>query len=98
MQAEVRDNSVDLWLDDVDTFSWANKPSDSWPCSTLSGKHLYASFDRNGLNDLRIDGMESDCPADEFNAITSDFLEKILPTTHPCYYVTVGQFKQENQR
>ncbi|MCL4540283.1 MAG: hypothetical protein M1378_11930 [Bacteroidetes bacterium] len=96
MEADVRDNSVDLWLNDVDTFDWANRSGASWPCSALSGKFVYASFDRNGLVDLRIDGMQDDCPADELNALTSDFLEKLLPENHPCYYVTVGQFKQEN--
>jgi hypothetical protein len=31
-------------------------------------------------------------PADEFNAITSDFLRDALPPDHPAWFATVGQF------
>ena len=65
-----------LWLSANDTYNWAHKSGASWPCSVLSGHRLKASFDKeNDLIDLTIDGQYKDCPADEFNAIASDFLK-----------------------
>lgn len=64
-----------LWLSAKDTYNWAHRPHNKWPCSVLSGHRLYAEFDKTGdLIDMTIDGRIKDCPADEFNAITSDFL------------------------
>jgi len=66
-----------LWLSANDTYSWAHKSNAKWPCSVLSGHRLYADFDRYGnLADFTIDGKCKDCPVDEFDAITSDFLNK----------------------
>ena len=65
-----------LWLSANDTHNWANRVGASWPCSALSSHRLYAEFDKDGdLIDMAIDGKSKDCPADEFNAITSDFLQ-----------------------
>jgi len=65
-----------LWLSANDTYNWAHKSGASWPCSALSGHRLYAEFDKdNNLIDMTIDGKCKDCPADEFRAITSDFLK-----------------------
>ena len=65
-----------LWLSANNTYDWAHKSGAIWPCSTLSGHRLYAQFDSYGdLIDMTIDGKSKDCPADEFNAITSDFLK-----------------------
>ena len=65
-----------LWLSANDTHNWANRVGASWPCSALSIHRLYAEFDKDGdLIDMTIDGKSKDCPADEFNAITSDFLQ-----------------------
>lgn len=65
-----------LWLSANDTYNWAHKPSAFWPCSVLSGHRLYAQFDNYGdLIDMAIDGRYKDCPADEFNAITADFIK-----------------------
>ena len=84
--------SVLLWLSASDTSNWASR----WPCSCLRGKRLFAAFDENGLYDVAVNGGrgEQDCPGDEFNAITADFIKTRLPKEHPCYFVTVGQFKQ----
>lgn len=66
---------VQLWLSANDTYNWAHKSGASWPCSVLSDHRLYAEFDETGdLIDMAIDGKIKGCPADEFNAITSDFL------------------------
>ena len=71
-------NFVKLWLSANDTFSWANKSGAAWPCSFLSGKRLFAEFDQGDLIDLDINGGRGsqDCPSDEFNAITDDFLKE----------------------
>lgn len=66
-----------LWLSKKDTYKWTHKANASWPCSFLSGKSLRAEFDNTGdLVDVRTNGKYGcNCPADEFNAITSDFLK-----------------------
>ena len=64
-----------LWLSANDTYDWAHRPGNSWPCSVLSGHRLRAEFDEEqNLMDLTIDGRSKDCSADEFNAIVSDFM------------------------
>ena len=65
-----------LWLTAQDTYTWANRPGALWPCSTLAGKTLYAEFDGPDLVAMSVDDGhgDQDIPADEFNAITSDFL------------------------
>ena len=68
---------VNLWLSARDTYEWARKPGAAWPCSQISGRRLFAAFERNGdLVDVSIDGGrgEQDVDANEFNAITADFL------------------------
>jgi hypothetical protein len=76
MRIRKSDYGTLLWLSAVDTYDWANRIGNVWPCSVLSGHRLYAEFDAdNNLIDMTIDGRIKDCPADEFNAITSDFLE-----------------------
>lgn len=72
------DGSVKLWLSTNDTYRWANKIGAYWPCSFLSDKRLFAKFAGNGdLVDMAVNGGRGnqDCPADEFNAITTDFLK-----------------------
>ena len=65
-----------LWLSKKDTYQWASRPGSTWPCSHLSGKRLYAEFSDGDLVDFQVNGHYDDCPADEFNAITSDFLRR----------------------
>jgi hypothetical protein len=68
-------NGVKLWLSANDTYKWATRPGSAWPCSELSGHRLFAEFAKGGdLIDMAIDGKSADCSADEFNAITNDFL------------------------
>lgn len=92
MKLTIHPSCVKLWLSARDTYEWAHRPGESWPCSTLSNKRLFAEFDRNGLVDLVINGRSTDCDVTELNAITSDFLRDKLPADHPAYDVSVGQF------
>lgn len=95
MKVQISNNNVKLWLSANDTRKWANKPGATWPCSRLSGKRLFAEFDTNGLLDYLVNGrLDREILADEFNAITSDFLKLKLPEDHPCYFVTVGQYQE----
>lgn len=72
-----------IWLSANDTRDWAHKAGASWPCSTLSGKHLFAEFEPSGdlvefnLNNGRGD---QDCPADELNAIVADHIGTSRPS------------------
>lgn len=76
MKTRKSEQGTQLWLSANDTYNWANKSGAAWPCSVLSGHRLYAEFDEdNNLVDVAIDGKYKDCPADEFNAITSDFIQ-----------------------
>lgn len=93
MRVQVNGSSVTLWASADDTRRWATRPYASWPCSTLRGKRFVASFDRNGLYDLSVNGRSgADIDAHEFNACTSDLLALKLPESHPCHFVAVGQF------
>lgn len=68
-------NTIKLWLSARDTYNWAHRLIISWPCSILSGKRLFAEFSDGDLVNYTVNGRPTfDVPADEFNAITSDFL------------------------
>jgi hypothetical protein len=84
MRTQITDSRVRLWLSANDTYRWATRPCAAWPCSELSGKRLFAEFDRDGLIDLTIDGCTGDCPAHELTAIVSDHLRGKLSAGHPC--------------
>ncbi len=92
MKTQIAETSVKVWISARETSAWAWRPGKRWPCSFLAGSRLFAEFDRNGLVDMQIDSGrgDQDCPADEFNALTSDFLRDKLPKTHPAYPVAVG--------
>lgn len=75
MKKKKQGNTVKLWLSANDTYAWANRPGAAWPCSFLAGKRLFAEFDDGDLVDYAVDGKCGEVPVDEFNAITSDFLE-----------------------
>lgn len=100
MRKQITETTVKLWLSATDTEDWATRPGESWPCSGLAGKRLFAEFDRNGLVDIAVNGKAGDCTGQhsgnsaEFNAITSDHLRQFLPKEHPAYPVCVGQFTQ----
>lgn len=73
--------AINLWLSANDTYNWAHKANASWPCSFLANKPLFAEFESNGdLVNLVINygRGDQDCPSDEFNAITSDFLNEVI--------------------
>lgn len=75
MRIQRTGKTVKLWLSANDTYKWARKPGAAWPCSFLSNKRLFAKFDAGDLVDYTINGKEApNVPADEFNAITSDFI------------------------
>ena len=75
MRIEKQGTTVKLWLSANDTYNWANRPNASWPCSVLAGKRLFAEFDDGDLVDFAVNGKRSlDVTADEFTAITDDFI------------------------
>jgi hypothetical protein len=76
MRVRINGSNAKLWLSADDTYRWAHKAGAAWPCSVLSGHRLFAEFDGDDLIDMAIDGKRADCPADEFNAITSDYMEQ----------------------
>lgn len=80
MRINTSTGTVKLWLSAEDTRQWACKPG-VWPCSFLAGKTLYAEFEAGSgdLIDFTVDGRDGvDVDCDEFNAITSDFLEQVI--------------------
>lgn len=94
MKTQITETSCTLWLSSRNTSAWANKPGASWPCSTLAGKRLCASFDSNGLCNLSMNGRDApSIDGAEFSALCSDSLTKILPADHPLFFLIVGQFQ-----
>jgi hypothetical protein len=92
----VQDNgtSVTLWASANDTYAWAHRSGSAWPCSGLSGKRMCASFDTNGLVDLTVNGQDDgDVDASELNALASDLLSERIDQDHPCWFITIGQFR-----
>lgn len=75
MRKQVLNGHKKLWLSANDTYNWAHRTNAKWPCSVLSGHRLFAEFIDGDLIDYAVDGVTAiDIPADEFNAITSDFM------------------------
>ena len=97
MRIHFNESEIKMWLSANDTYSWANRPGESWPCSALSGHRLFAEFDvRNGdLIDLAIDGKTRDIDADEFSACCADHLNEYIPKEHPARFGCVDQFSVE---
>jgi hypothetical protein len=95
-------DSVLLWVSVNDTEEWATKQGAAWPCSTLRGSRFFVAFDTNGLVDYTINGKQvwnsgqyfaGEIDGNEFSAICADMLRPKLDKSHPCYFVTVGQFE-----
>ena len=88
-------NAFTIWVSADDTYEWARRINNAWPCSELSGSRFVATFDTNGLLDLSVDGKDAPgyFDATEFNACVSDLAETRIPKDHPCYFVAIGQFK-----
>lgn len=62
-----------------DTYDWAHRAGDAWPCSDLSGKRVFVELDRNGdLVDLVINsGKEcQDVAGHELNAFIEDVMKR----------------------
>ena len=92
MRIKVLESSVSVWVAATETYAWARRPGESWPCSTLSGHRVFAEFDENGLLDMTVDGRYRDCDGSEFNAMMSDCLKNRIPENHPVWFIAVGQF------
>src|SRR6185436_19650399 len=82
---------------------WATRPGHVWPCSDLRElDSITAGFDANGLVDLEQSPSfdeetgEGEVVAEEFNAWTSDAIGAVLPGDHPCWFITVGQFRERD--
>lgn len=74
MRIKVHDSGYQLWLSARDTYDWAHKAGNSWPCSTVSDYRLFVDVDINGLCVLTVDGGGADIDSDELEAIVADHL------------------------
>lgn len=68
--------SFSLFLNELETYKWANRPYNKWPLSQISNHSLMVEFDQNGLVDLKIDNeyKDNDLSNNELNAIIWDHL------------------------
>lgn len=73
-------NGCKIWLSKTDTRLWAKRSGHEWPCSTLSGRRVYAEYDRRGdlvslkvTPKIQVDGVE-------LHACMSDMKPRILYT------------------
>jgi hypothetical protein len=70
-------NGYTMWLSANDTYNWAHRPRNDWPCSTLSHKRCVVRVDDNGLFDLTVNGRDDDdVDGVELDAIVGDHLPK----------------------
>ena len=82
MKVQCTAHNAKVWLSANDTYHWAHRTNATWPCSFLSGRRVFAEFDRHGdLVDMAIDGGrgDQDCPCDEFDAI----MASLVGDSHP---------------
>ena len=79
MKVQKHGNTIKVWLSANDTYAWANRSGESWPCSYLANKRLFAKFQGGDLVDISVNGKDSDVPSDEFNAIIEDYLGSVNP-------------------
>ena len=94
----VRDDgtSILLWASENDTYDWAHRSGNSWPCSTLNGHRFFAGFDSDGLYELTVDGKHSETvniDGYELSACCADLIEqsgKVSPD-NTAYFVAVTQ-------
>jgi len=99
MRTSISEYGVTLWLSARDTADWsegvASWGNGSWPCTSLRGRPLCATFDKGGLVDMAVNygRGEQNIDGDEFNAITADALTEKLPENHPAHFAAVGQFQ-----
>ena len=66
-----------IWASKDDTYAWAHRCRNAWPCSTLSNERLFIEQDRDGnLIDLVINNGKGsqDVDCHELNAFIEDVL------------------------
>lgn len=93
MRIIVTRDCVILKASEHDTLTWATRPGDAWPCSTLSGLGFTAEYDSNGLLDFNLSkpGADTSCiDGQELSAICCDLLKDEIDKSHPAYEVIVG--------
>jgi hypothetical protein len=71
---KINNNSFKLWLSKNETYNWAHRINNSWPCSQLSGNRLFVEFSKGNLIDIAINGKTEDCDNNELCAIVADFV------------------------
>lgn len=97
---DIRPHGVTITANGSQLYSWAYRAGLEWPCSYLADlADIRAHFDAHGLVDLDSSSDEPmgerELPGDEFTAWSLEVLREVLPTDHPCYFVCVGQFRDE---
>jgi len=81
-----------MWLSANNTYDWAHRVDNRWPCSELSNHRLCVVVDNNGICDMTFDGATSwtnDIDGTELDAIVSDHLPTDLRHLWPCWEVRV---------
>jgi len=67
--------TVKIWASVNDTYRWAHRSGESWPCSRLSGNRVFIELDNGDLVDLALNGeIPEDLDATELNAFIEDTL------------------------
>ena len=68
--------TVKIWASARDTYNWANRPGESWPCSVLSDNRLFVELHKGDLVDIALNGYDT-CMVDinELNAFIEDALK-----------------------
>jgi len=81
MRKQSYERTVKLWASATDTYAWAHRTGEGWPCSTLSGRRFFAEFQDGNLVDFSLNGGRGpqDCDAHELNA----FVEDAFGTSRP---------------
>ena len=70
--------TVQIWVNSQETYSWANRSGNSWPCSELSGKTVFVELHKGDLVDFAINGKTENVDATELNAFIEDMLEHTI--------------------
>lgn len=72
-------NTVKIWASANDTYKWANRTHESWPCSELSGNRVFIELHKGDLVDFALNGKYGDIDAAELNAFIEDTLKEYPP-------------------
>jgi hypothetical protein len=94
--AAVGSVAVEIRAGHHELHAWATRHGSRWPCSQLARlERIAVAFDRHGLVSMETAPEVNDLAANELNAWSSDVLRVVIPTDHPVYYISVGQFDGE---